>query len=348
MLFEDGEADDTYGPGSTLASGRGFGQCDRWALAVNAETETIGTQWLAAVEADSYTHLQNEGVCCPTSFLSATIHLAHIDFTVDQETEWAWSATVAVSCNLIYPGAESRDFAAIRTTIGNARNVLQHDAILIETAQGTASSGWEPNGLGLYEWEGQGSLFGSGFAEVQCFTGNDARFDRDGDGRFTQLDLSLVASIVGTPDATDPDELLVWDFNDDGVIDEEDVEGVQFAINAGVGAGVLGDLDQDGDIDCDDFDLLPASPNYTIGDDDHLAQLDADLDGDNDAADRAVVSEILQPADWDNDGDVDYVDTQSYLADFSAQVSAADLNGDQPWDFYDVQIWLAWVSAACP
>lgn len=143
---------------------------------------------------------------------------------------------------------------------------------------------------------------------MQGLVGTDLTFDRNADGRFNQADVDSLAAIVGTPDASDPGELLVWDFNGDGVIDEEDVEKVQFAIDAGVGAGILGDLDQDSDADCDDFDLLPASPNYTIGDNDYLAQLDADLDGDNDAA---------------------------------------DLNGDQSWDFYDVQTWLGWVSAAC-
>lgn len=173
---------------------------------------------------------------------------------------------------------------------------------------------------------------------------NPDQMDVDGDGRFNGADVSALEAEL---ESTDEDLLFRFDFNDSGDIDEDDVAVLDALITCELGHGLFGDLDGDGDTDCDDFDLLPSSPSYTLGDAYYQFELDADLDGDNDASDRAAAWEVLQPADWDNDGDVDFFDTQAYLADYAAQEPAADLNGDEAWDFYDVQIYLAQYSNAC-
>ncbi|MCL4220081.1 MAG: hypothetical protein KJZ65_01800 [Phycisphaerales bacterium] len=171
-----------------------------------------------------------------------------------------------------------------------------------------------------------------------------SEMDVDGDGRFTDADPSALEAELSS---TDADLLFRFDFNDSGDIDEDDVAVLDALVLCDLDHGVLGDLDGDGETDCDDFDLLPASPSYTLGDAYYQFELDADMDGDNDSADRAAAWEVLQPADWDNDGDVDFFDTQAYLADYAAEEPAADLNGDETWDYFDVQTYLGYYSAAC-
>ena len=45
---------------------------------------------------------------------------------------------------------------------------------------------------------------------------------------------------------------------------------------------------------------------------------------------------------------MDFFDILAFLADFSEQDPAADINGDGLWDFFDVQDYLAAFSAGCP
>lgn len=168
--------------------------------------------------------------------------------------------------------------------------------------------------------------------------------DINGDGRFNILDAyALEAELT----STDPDLLERFDFNNSGDIDMFDVSILHALIDCGLDHSILGDLNGDGILDCDDFDLLPASPNYVIGDSNYMIELDADLNGTNDATDRAIVYAILQPADWNNDGVVDFYDNQAYFNDYAASNPRADLNGDNTWDFFDVQAWLNIYASAC-
>jgi predicted outer membrane repeat protein len=54
------------------------------------------------------------------------------------------------------------------------------------------------------------------------------------------------------------------------------------------------------------------------------------------------------PADFNNDGVLDFFDVAAFLAAFSAQDPAADLTGDGIFDFFDVAAYLAAFSAGCP
>lgn len=345
-LAADGDSEFLFGPGSTSAEADAFlwGGWNGWSLSVDANSATSANEGHISIDLYSYTYLYTDGPCCPDSMVTATVQKGVVEFTAPQA--WTWSAAIRGSFWIDGWQVEDREFAALHISIPSSSGPVEQTCTLVKAPMGSAVTGWPTDGS--YAWEASGSSSVAGTITAVIFKGDDEQFDRDGNGRYTQADVDSLAAIVGTPQATDPDELAVWDFDDSGEVDEDDVAMAQFAINAGIGAGKLGDLDQDDDTDCDDYDLLPASPDYSLGDVDYMAELDADLDGDNDAADRAVVYEILQPADWDDDGDVDYFDTQAFLAAFSAQEPSADLNGDLSWDFYDVQIWLGWVSAACP
>ncbi len=182
------------------------------------------------------------------------------------------------------------------------------------------------------------------FRVVTVMFGPD-ELDITGDGRFNILDAYALEAELSS---TDPDLLERFDFNSSGDIDMFDVSILHALIDCGLDHGILGDLNGDGVLDCDDFDLLPASPNYVIGDSNYMIQLDADLNGTNDATDRAIVYAILQPADWNNDGVVDFYDNQAYFNDYAAQDPRADLNNDNTWDFFDVQAWLNIYASACP
>lgn len=53
------------------------------------------------------------------------------------------------------------------------------------------------------------------------------------------------------------------------------------------------------------------------------------------------------PADWNNDGQLNFFDVQAYLNDFSAQIPRADLAPDGQFNFFDVQVFLSLFSAGC-
>ncbi|MBX3321910.1 MAG: hypothetical protein KF757_02855 [Phycisphaeraceae bacterium] len=71
-------------------------------------------------------------------------------------------------------------------------------------------------------------------------------------------------------------------------------------------------------------------------------------------ADRAVLAALVgpvpcSPADFSTPyGTLDFFDVSAFLAAFSAQNPAADLNNDGNFDFFDVQIYLAAFAAGCP
>jgi hypothetical protein len=54
------------------------------------------------------------------------------------------------------------------------------------------------------------------------------------------------------------------------------------------------------------------------------------------------------PADYNEDGLVDFFDVQQFLAAFSAQQPEADFNNDNQYDFFDVQAFLDAFSNGCP
>ena len=158
---------------------------------------------------------------------------------------------------------------------------------------------------------------------------DDAAMDVDGtDDRFTQFDVDALEDVIGTQEASAPEYTEWWDFNQSGSIDAADVDILQSLIDAGLGSGVLGDLNGDSIVNCDDYDLIGANWDYEVGDSNYRTEGDLDLDGDNDATDFDAVYEVLQPADVNDDGYVNTADVTAYLNLYTAQDPAADLNKD--------------------
>lgn len=54
------------------------------------------------------------------------------------------------------------------------------------------------------------------------------------------------------------------------------------------------------------------------------------------------------PADWNQDGLVNFFDVSGYLADFNAAAPGADLNDDGLFNFFDIAEYIALYNASCP
>lgn len=185
------------------------------------------------------------------------------------------------------------------------------------------------------QWEGSPNIClcpGMSKISVLSLTFYDKDIDLDLDGRFTQFDVDIFSALVGTSIA---DEMRILDFNGNGIVDVEDVELLQALIDAGFGAGLLGDANQDGVVSCADTPLLGSIPDATLGQIGYRVDLDANLDGFFNDQDRAAICRHIQPADFTCDGVIDFSDYLAFLAEFDAQSPAADLNGDGVVDFTD-------------
>lgn len=185
----------------------------------------------------------------------------------------------------------------------------------------------------------------SGFVSV-----TDAQHDLNNDGRFNQLDVDILDSVVGTGAATDAEYAEFDIFNDDtdtsdDGVDAEDVALFQCFIDTGLSSGIFGDGDGDGDVDCNDLSLalsqdfsgeaFPASA-YNIG-------FDFDVDGDNDIDDLNAVADVMletEPANQQFDGSINSFDNSAFIARFRAEDPRADLNGDGVYNFFDLSIFL--------
>jgi len=54
------------------------------------------------------------------------------------------------------------------------------------------------------------------------------------------------------------------------------------------------------------------------------------------------------PADYNNDGQIDFIDIVAFLNLFNSQDPGADLNADHAWDFLDISVFIQAISAGCP
>lgn len=79
--------------------------------------------------------------------------------------------------------------------------------------------------------------------------------------------------------------------------------------------------------------------------------LDADLDGDNDAADKDALRDILlavEPANFILDTSINFFDNSEFLNLFGAGDLRADINGDGSLNFFDVSAFLdAYANPLC-
>lgn len=63
---------------------------------------------------------------------------------------------------------------------------------------------------------------------------------------------------------------------------------------------------------------------------------------------HSTVAEDPCPADFNDDGTLDFFDVQNFLGAFASQNDAADINDDGSFDFFDVQTFLGLFAAGCP
>lgn len=169
---------------------------------------------------------------------------------------------------------------------------------------------------------------------VATFDFEDSMMDVNGDGRFNSLDVTALNALLNSTDRDD----LQWDFNGNGVIGNDDVQLLGDLIDNGLGSGVFGDADQDGDADCDDLDGINSLFGYELGDAEYRIEPDYDLDGDTDAEDRWRVYHLIEPGDFNADGSINSQDFFDFLACESPSCPHADFNGDgnvNSQDFYD-------------
>lgn len=186
----------------------------------------------------------------------------------------------------------------------------------------------------------------------------DAHHDLTGDGRFNQADIDVLQSIIGTPAAMST-EFAKFDFinaaslaEDDGV-QQDEVDLLQCFVDAGLSSGLLGDANQNGQLDCGDIALAFSHfNNYdsannlfveTFPNSDYLVELDADLDGDNDQDDYVLVIAALrhvEPANFFFDDVLNFFDTNAFLALYNASDPRADIypvgNPDGNFNFFDL------------
>lgn len=225
--------------------------------------------------------------------------------------------------------------------------------------------------------DGNGNLVGaidksyqfSGTIAVDTGSGvtvTDAQLDANGDGRFSERDWHLIVDIAADPQSQtqqdldkynlyiepdpDPNDADGDDPSDDQVIGQGDLDIIRNMLDAGLGAGEFGDWDGDGVVDCDDYSAAPTSPNAVIGDANYRVTFDYDLDGDNDAGDRAAFEALFPTADVaPTYGILDLDDISTFIAAHSAQDDLADVAPPYGvWDLADITAFVAAFGSPCP
>lgn len=174
----------------------------------------------------------------------------------------------------------------------------------------------------------------------------DVDFDVNEDGRFNALDIQELADNIGTMDAN---FIARWDIDQDGAIDQDDVDFMQMLIDAGLDSGVFGDADGDGDVDCTDRDAMVAAQGLTLCDEGYNIALDANVNGVINQADLNAMDAIPPSplGDIDKDGDVDGADLSQLLAAWETSNPDADLNDDGVVNGSDLATLLANWGATC-
>jgi hypothetical protein len=182
---------------------------------------------------------------------------------------------------------------------------------------------------------------------------SDNTLDVDGDGRFTSSDSIALEALIGSSDAA---FVQRFDFDDSGDISQGDVDTLALFANAGLGAGVFGDSDNNGDIDCNDLNqlqsLLPSTP---LDDSNYNIRLDYDLDGLIDMDDEAELLAIYEPLLGDTNDDllVNFADLNAVLDAYGSTPGSpnwnpgADFNNDNIVSFADLNTVNAQFGQSC-
>jgi|GEM_PF-5244116 len=178
----------------------------------------------------------------------------------------------------------------------------------------------------------------------------DTTHDLTGDSRFNIEDAALLQSIVGTPDALLPLYVDLFDYNQDGEIDQSDVDLVNKFIDAGLSSGLFGDTNRDGVVNCCDLAGYDAAfgSSFDTAATPYLVELDWDLDGDIDAVDRAEFDQTACIADIDNSHVLDFFDTSDFLDLYGAGDPSVDFDNSGVVDFFDLSMFLDAFGKSCP
>lgn len=172
----------------------------------------------------------------------------------------------------------------------------------------------------------------------------DSRFDLDDDGRFSQSDVDLLQLLVPSSNS---DLAKRFDLNGDGFVTQVDVDILQELIDCGLGAGLFGDANKDGVVDCCDLDLIAGALGKAIGESGYIIELDFNLDGVIDATDEAEMHGYICIADWNNDYQRNFFDSAAFIAAYNNADPAADLNGDGLVNFLDVAMFQNAFAKVC-
>lgn len=192
---------------------------------------------------------------------------------------------------------------------------------------------------------------------------NDALYDvtgylaQDTEGRFNQADVTALNGQLGS---TVPGLLARYDQNGDGTIDADDVAYLQRLVDLELDSGVFGDVNRDGEADCDDLQALLAAEGAELGDAAYEVTLDYDLDGVIDEADIAQLREnvcVFKRGDMNCDGNVNFADINPMVAAIQGKAvyQAAypdcwwlngDLNCDWAVNFADATLMVSCIQNA--
>lgn len=179
----------------------------------------------------------------------------------------------------------------------------------------------------------------------------DTSADINGDGRWNEVDASVVGFNVGNA-ATGT--LARADLDSSGTIDSFESSVWSRAVEVGMSSGIFGDANADGRLSCADRDAAPAAPWLTtFCSPTYRVRLDSDVDGDNDEVDRAAFAALmLVDLDFNNDGDVSPLDVEDLVGAFGGMscpgCDTLDINDDGDVAPIDLEVFInAMAGASC-
>lgn len=310
------------------------------------------------------THVLPKSVECSeenrveTTWVAATVSVtgAVFVFECEEPPEITLTAQFGVTAPVVYTGSIA-DFIGLGPSVnyGPFGVIVRGPGRVLEIGPGTFVGS---SGDRTYS-DTVAVPVGAETVDATHLTFTDSLLDLDNDARFSSADVALLAALVSSSAAGYED----FDFNKNNVIDARDVEILSALAEGGFASGLLGDIDLDGDLDCDDVAIVQTFPDSVIGDLDYYVAADADLDGDNDVNDQEAVWTallVVQPADVVLDGVVDILDFLDFLDAFgtcenmsgpcyaSGGSVNADFNGDTTVDILDLLDFTDAYGNACP
>jgi Ca2+-binding EF-hand superfamily protein len=206
----------------------------------------------------------------------------------------------------------------------------------------------DPDDLAKYDLNGDGKIDGADVTIFQNKWNNSTsvNIDFNGDGKVDGADLAELLTVIGS---TDPADILKYDLNKDGVIDNDDVLIFQKAWNGSQPPFIDYDFNHDGKIDGQDLALLLLAVGTT---DPGLIKIyDLNQDGKVDSADVRLFQDKWSNGngqtgefigfDFNGDGKIDAADQALLMAAMGTPDLRFDANGDGKVDSADLALFLA-------